>query len=217
MIPDLSDVETATLGHFLPDGFMAPAIQSVIPGARIFGPALTVRMPGADGSALVEALSVARPGEVIVIDRCGDLRHACFGSITATAAQQRGVAGVVIDGFVTDQAALLMLGLPVWCRGRSPITTRNHNISGNVGWPVTCGGVMVDNGDIVLADENGVVVLDPASAAAHAETALKMQEAETDILRRLKAGETLKQINAGTKPENGPRRLTKLNFQQERS
>lgn len=216
MKPDLSQVETATLGHFLPDGFMAPSIQSLIPEARICGPALTVRMPGADGSALIEALSAANPGDVIVIDRCGDLRHACFGSITATAAQQRGVAGVVIDGFVTDQAALLALGLPIWCRGRSPITTRNHDISGDVGGLISCGGVMVSRGDIVLADENGVVVLDPATAAVHAETALKMQQAEIDILRRLRAGETLKQITAETKPENGPRRRRRLSFQQNR-
>ena len=71
---DLSDVETATLGHFLESGFMAPALQALLPERRIFGPALTVRMPGDDGSILVEALSRAEPGQVIVIDRCGDLR-----------------------------------------------------------------------------------------------------------------------------------------------
>jgi len=201
MMPDLSQVETATLGHFLDDGFMVPAIQSLLPGTRAFGPALTVRLPGSDGAALVEALSMAAPGEVIVIDRCGDLRHACFGAVTATAAQARGVAAVVIDGFVTDRSALLALGVPVWCRGHSPITTRNRGMSGEVGGAISCGGVMVRRGDIILADESGVVALDPGRAGDFARTALAMQEAELDILARLRAGETLQQINAAPRHE----------------
>ncbi|WP_434288147.1 RraA family protein [Celeribacter sp. SCSIO 80788] len=215
MIPDLSEIETATLGHFLYEGFMAPALQALIPARRIYGPALTVRLPGRDGSALVEALSVAEPGDVIVVDRCGDMRHACFGAVTAQAAFERGVAGVVIDGFVTDQAALLALGLPVWCRGRSPITTRNRQTTGEVGGLITCGGVPVARGDIILADENGVAVLDPEQAAGHAATALQMQHDEIDILRRLKAGETLKEITAVKKPDDRPqRRLLNLTFRQ---
>lgn len=217
MTPDLSDIETATLGHFLTTGFMAPAIQALIPGTRIWGPALTVRLPGLDGSALVEALAIAEPGEVIVIDRCGDLRHACFGAVTAQAAHARGVAGVIIDGFVTDLSALLALGLPVWCRGRSPITTRNRQMSGHVGGTVTCGGSMVGRGDIILADESGVVVLDPETVAENAAIARQMQHDEIDILRRLKAGETLKAINARTKPEEDGtrRRFLNLNFRQQ--
>ncbi|RWR44779.1 RraA family protein [Sinirhodobacter ferrireducens] len=218
LCPDLSAIETATLGHFLTEGFMAPAIQALIPDRRIWGPALTVRLPGVDGSALVEALSIAAPGEVIVIDRCGDLRHACFGAVTAQAAASRGVAGVVIDGFVTDLSALLALGLPIWCRGRSPVTTRNRQMAGHVGGTVTCGGSMVSRGDIILADESGVVVLDPATVAENAAIARQMQHAEIDILRRLKAGETLKAIQAETKPDDdGTRRsLLNLSFRQQR-
>jgi regulator of RNase E activity RraA len=200
MIPDLSQVETATLGHFLNEGFMAPSIQGLFPERRIWGPALTVRLPGPDGWALVEALSVVAPGEVLVIDRCGDLRHACFGAVTAQAAQARGVAGVVIDGFVTDLAALQELGLPVWCRGRSPLTTRNRRLAGEIGGSITCGGTMVSRGDIILADGNGVVVLDPARAADHVATALHMQQDEHTILERLRAGETLKAITGTATP-----------------
>ncbi|WP_353474297.1 RraA family protein [Salipiger sp. H15] len=196
MLPDLSGVETATLGRVLREGFMAPSIQSLFPGHRIFGPALTVRLPGPDGSALIEALSVAVPGEVIVIDRCGDLRHACFGAVTGHAARARGVAGVVIDGFVTDRAALEALGLPVWCRGRSPLTTRIRNLAGEIGGLISCGGTKVSRGDIILADENGVVVLDPAEAARHAATALRLQQEEAEIIRRLGKGETLAALTA---------------------
>ena len=109
---DYATVETATLGHFLSDGFMVPAIQSVSSGIRIAGPALTVRLPGDDGMALVEALSIAEPGQIVVVDRCGDLRHACWGAVTTNAAIARGVKGAIIDGFITDLSAIRELGFP---------------------------------------------------------------------------------------------------------
>jgi len=198
---DLSDIETATLGHFLDEGFMTPAMQGIVPDARVFGPALTVRLPGSDGTALVHALSSARPGEIIVVDRCGDRRHACWGAVTTAAAQSRGVAGVVIDGFVTDVSAIAAAGFPVWCRGRAPITTRIRGTDGAVGVPVVCGGVRVVPGALVLADENGVVVLDPEDAPAHVEKARAMQAAEPTTIKRLKSGETLAEItNAPSLP-----------------
>lgn len=196
---DLSDIETATLGHFLEVGFMAPSIQGLVPQARVFGPALTVRMAGDDGAPLVEALSGAMPGQVVVIDRCGDLRHACWGAVTTAAAQARGVVGSVIDGFVTDRSAILDAQYSVWCRGRSPITTKPRGLGGDVNVTINCGGVAVRPGDIVLADESGVVVLDPANAAAHMARARQMQTDEITVLARLKAGETLAEITGKTK------------------
>lgn len=194
MTLDLSDIETATLGHFLEDGFMDPAIQGVIPAARAFGPALTVRLPGDDGTALAHALSALEPGQLLVVDRCGDRRHACWGAVLTAAAMARGCAGVVIDGYVTDLSALVAAGFPVWCRGRSPITTKIRGKGGEVGGEVACGGVAVKTGDLILADENGVLALDPATAPEHAARARAMQAAEPETIRRLQAGETLAAI-----------------------
>ncbi|WP_138934731.1 RraA family protein [Roseovarius arcticus] len=191
---DLSDIETATLGHFLSEGFMAPSIQGLVPERRIFGPAFTVRMPSDDGAALVQALAQVQPGQVIVIDRCGDLRHACWGAVTTAAAQARGAAGVVIDGFVTDRSAILAAGFAVWCRGRSPITTKPRGLSGDVNVPINCGGTAVRPGDIILADESGVAVMDPAQASEFCARARQIQHDEIAILERLNAGETLAQI-----------------------
>lgn len=191
---DFSTIETATLGHFLTNGFMSPAIQCVIPSVRIAGPALTVRLPGDDGAALTDALSQVQPGQVIVIDRCGDLRHACWGAVTTHAALSRGAAGVIIDGFITDLSAILESGFPVWCRGRSPITTRNQRLGGEVGNIVSCGGVQVAPNDIILADENGVAVLANDMAVTHCTTAKAMQDAEPELIRRLHNGQTLAQL-----------------------
>ena len=118
----LLDVETATLGHILTEGFMAPSIQRLNDDGRICGPALTVSVPPDDGVILGHAMTLARPGDVVVIDRQGDERHASWGAGMTAAALAAGVAGVIIDGFVTDVAAIRAAGLPVWCRGRSPLT-----------------------------------------------------------------------------------------------
>jgi 4-hydroxy-4-methyl-2-oxoglutarate aldolase len=192
----LAGVETATIGHFREDGFMAPAIQGLSDGIRICGPALTAALPGDDGSALAEALGRARPGEVLVIDRQGDERHACWGAVLTAAALAARLAGIVIDGPVTDVAAIRASGLPVWCRGRSPLTTKRRG-GGTVGTEIRCGGVSVRPGDLVLADENGVAVLDPAGALAVARHALALQAAEPALIARLRAGETLAAIQAG--------------------
>lgn len=196
---DLSAIETATLGHFLETGFMVPSLQALLPERRIFGPALTVRMNGDDGTALVQALSLAQPGQVIVVDRCGDIRHACWGAVTTCAAQERGIVGAVIDGFLTDRSAILAAGFPIWSRGRSPITTKPRGFGGDINVPINCGGAAVRPDDIVLADESGVVVLEPTEAQALAERAQAIQDKELLILERLKAGETLAEITAQPK------------------
>lgn len=195
LIGRLLGIETATFGHLLSDGFMAPSLQQLIEGSRVCGPALTVSMPPDDGVVLAHALTLARRGDIIVIDRQGDERHACWGAVTTAAALAAGVAGVVIDGFVTDVAAIRAAGLPVWCKGRSPLTTKLLGRGGSIHADITCGGVRVRSGDLILADESGVCVLGAAEARRLAGQALAMQEAEPGIIARLAAGEKLDELN----------------------
>lgn len=197
---DHTGIETATLGHFLTDGFLSPAIQCIQPKARIAGPALTVRLPGDDGAALTKALSIVEQGQIIVVDRCGDMRHACWGAVTTHAALSRGAAGAIIDGFITDISAILELGFPVWCRGRSPITTRNRRVGGEVGGVISCGRAQVKPGDLVLADENGVAVLGKDTAEINCARAREIQDAEVTIIRQLYDGQTLSELRQDHAP-----------------
>lgn len=190
----LRKAEPATIGHFLHTGFMEPEIRGLFPDIRIAGTALTVRAPGADGVLIHHAVAQARPGDVLVIDRCGDRKHACVGGAVAYAARKAGIAGIVVDGYVTDIGELRAYGVPVWARGLSPVTTKLLGLGGDFCAPVSCGGVAVRPGDAVFADENGVLVLPPAAIEAAVKRAIAMQEAEKRTLARIDAGESYADI-----------------------
>ncbi len=195
LIALLEEVETATIGHFREAGFFDPAVAAICGNARIAGTAVTALAPGDDGTAICLAVDSLRSGDILVIDRCGDRKHACWGNVLAHAARMRGAVGIIVDGLVTDRAALVQNGPPVWARGVSPITTKLRKTSGGVNVPVSCGGVTVSPGDIILADENGVLALAPNAAEDIANRALAIQAAEPDTIARLSAGESLSTIH----------------------
>jgi regulator of RNase E activity RraA len=199
LVAKLVRAEPATIGHFRDWGFMDPAIRAMQSNVRIAGPAVTVHQPGVDGTIVGYALGQLRPGDVLVVDRCGDTRHAGFGGVVAYAAKCAKVAGVIIDGVVADIGEIRQYGVPVWCRGLSAITTKRIGMAGSFCAPISCGGVAVKPGDVVIADEVGVVVLDPAEAEAAADRAIAMQDAEAKTRARLDAGEKLPDISGATK------------------
>jgi regulator of RNase E activity RraA len=191
----LGRAEPATIGHFRHTGFMAPEIRGLIQGKRIAGTAVTTRCYGADTTIVHYALGKLRPGDVLVIDRAGDHRHATCGGGVAFAARMAGCLGIVIDGMATDIQELREYGLPVWARGLSPVTTKRQFTQGEFCVPISCGGVPVAPGDAVLADENGVLVLKPGEITEAAERAIAMQTAEKQTMARLRAGEKMPDIN----------------------
>lgn len=186
--------EPATIGHFHDRGFLQAHIRALTTAPRTVGTAVTVRCDGADGSVLHHALGQLRPGDFLVVERTDDDGVACLGGASALAAQLRGAVGVVIDGSATDIDELRQIGLPVWARGLSARTTRSLGRSGSFCRPVHCGGVVVNPGDFVLADENGVLVMAPQEAAGLARRACELQHAEQITLARLRAGETYPHI-----------------------
>jgi regulator of RNase E activity RraA len=199
LVEKLVKAEPATIGHFRNWGFMDPAIRAMQPDVRIAGPAVTVRAPGMDGTIVGYALGQVRPGDVLVIDRCGDHRHAAFGGLVAYACKVAGLAGVIIDGVATDIGEVRKYKVPLWCRGLSAVTTKRIGLAGEFCVPVSCGGVAVGPGDVIVADECGIVVLDRAEAEAAAERAIGMQEAEAASRKRLDTGEKLPEISGATK------------------
>ncbi|MBT2324315.1 RraA family protein [Variovorax paradoxus] len=194
LLAALREAELATIGHFHDRGFLHRRIWAVAGARRTAGVAVTVRCEGIDGSILHHALGQLRPGDLLVIDRAGDDEVACLGGASALAAQLRGAVGVVVDGCVTDINDLREIGLPVWARGLSARTTRSDGAVGSFCRPVECGGVQVHAGDLVLADENGILVMSPHEARSLADKAIDMQQAEQATLSRLRAGETYPEI-----------------------
>lgn len=195
----LARCETATIGHFLHDAFLDRELRAVLPGKRVVGTAVTLRLAGPDSALLHYAVGLARPGDFLVIDRSGDDKHACWGGVVTHAAKVAGVVGAAIDGPATDFEEIRKQEVPMWCRGPAPITTKLLGLGGAMNVAVSCGGRAVEPGDAILADESGVVVLKPAEIEAVADRALGMQEREVGLLERIHAGEKLADLSGARK------------------
>ncbi len=184
-------VETATVGHRRHMGFADRSIQGILPGRRIAGTAVTLALPGQDSTLLHHVIQFLRQGDVLVIDRLGDDKHACLGGGVAVAIKATGCEGVVVDGACTDFPEIEEYDLPVWCRGPAPITTRIYGIGGSFNVPVCCGGAVANPGDVVVADFSGVLVMPAGEAEADVDWALGKQEAEPEGHKRMLEGERL--------------------------
>jgi len=191
----LRQAEPATIGHFRHTGFMDPGIRGLLPSKRIAGTAVTARCAGVDTTIVHVALGKLRRGDVLVIDRAGDHKHAACGGGVAYAAREAGCVGIIIDGMATDIDELRDYGIPVWARGLSAVTGKRLFLHGDFCTPVSCGGVAVTPGDAILADENGVLVLKADEITEAARRAIDMQQAEKKTLARIKAGERMPDIN----------------------
>ena len=146
------------------DVAMDARIRAVWRGARVVGPAFTVRTPPGEHPAVKRALEQAAPGDVIVIDGGACVERALWGDKMALRAQELGVAGVVIDGAVRDVAQVEELAFPLFAITSVPTAPRS-DLDGELGGIITCGGRRVEPGDLVVGDDDGVVVV-PRSVAA---------------------------------------------------
>ena len=146
------------------------------PSLRILGPACTVRVFPGDNLMVHKALDVARPGDVIVVDAGGSPMNAVLGDLISTKARHRGIGGFVVDGLIRDLPAILELGdFPVFARGVTPIGPL-HRGPGEINMPISCGGIVVHPGDIVMGDLNGTVVI-PLDCAEELLARLRRQAA----------------------------------------
>lgn len=182
----LAGVETATVGHWRLFGFMDRAIQPLLPKRRVVGTAVTIAIAGPDSTLLHHAAGMLRRGDIVVVDRLGDDKYACWGGGVTVAVKAAGAVAGIVDGPCTDASEIEEVDFPIWSRGLSPITTRLYDLGGGMNIPISCGGAVVMPGDTILADENGVLVIPREEVRAVAEMALEMQEAERNDVTKLK-------------------------------
>lgn len=196
----LKNLSYPTLGHYLEEGFVDPEIRMLVgSGANIAGTAVTVRTTATDSTALHHAAGVIEPGQVLVLDTGGDRFHAPLGEVVATQLRVRGAAGVIVDGVVTDIVQLRSIGVPVYARGTSLLTTKLLGAGGGgIGVPVVCGGVGVSPGDIILADANGVLSLTAAALEAVFAVAEEDDASEPELLRAIADGQLLGALTGAT-------------------
>jgi regulator of RNase E activity RraA len=148
---------------------------------RMAGPAYTVSCPPGDNLMLHAAIYRAEPGSIIVV-QAGDLDYALSGGNVCATAQQRGIAGFVIDGVIRDVAEVREARFPVFARGVSPVPGQKKAL-GTLNQPVICGGVQVHPGDIVVADEEGIAVIPAAQQESVWERA--KQRSDRDLTQSL--------------------------------
>jgi regulator of RNase E activity RraA len=199
LLDRLLAVDFPTLGHYLEEGFCDPRVHRVAGERKMAGRAVTVRITPADSTLLHHVAGLVRPGDVVVVDCGGDHRHAPFGEVVANALAARGAAGAVVDGAATDVAALRRVGLPVYARGLSMLTTKLHGLAGGgLNVPVACGGVPVRPGDLVLGDENGLLVAPADRLAGVLEQALADDAEEPALIAALWQGHPLGALTGAT-------------------
>ncbi len=169
---------------------MGPEVRAMWPGARLLGRAVTARATGLDLAAVVDAIDVAGPGDVLVIESAEGAAVALWGENTTLSARNRGAAGVVVGAPVRDVAAHARWAFPVFATGATP-RAGVFGSRGETQVPVTVGGLVVSPGDAVLGDENGVVVVPAARLAAVLAAVPGVLEKDREVQRALAAGGTV--------------------------
>ncbi|GBD42844.1 4-hydroxy-4-methyl-2-oxoglutarate aldolase/4-carboxy-4-hydroxy-2-oxoadipate aldolase [bacterium HR40] len=196
--PELAEIERlrgVQTGHLADAmsgrGALAPTIRPVLGEEPQFSRVLGIAIPCAcapnDNLALCAALALAGPGDVLVVATEGFTGSAICGDILAGMARNRGVVGIVTDGAVRDRAGLRQVGLPVFAAAITPNSCM-RNGPGTVGLPVVIGGVAVAAGDVVVADEEGVVVVPRAELATVLQRLAAVQAAERAMLEQVATG-----------------------------
>lgn len=172
-------------------GALPSAIKPIHPHFTVSGPALPVVTPPSDNLWIHRAIAEASPGDVLVVSTGQMFQAGYWGEILSTAAVARGLGGVVLDACARDAAELAKVGFPVFARGLCiEGTTKDLRGVGAVGQPVPVGGVVVERGDLVVGDLDGVVVVAHDRVDAVLEAAARRERDEQVILQRLQDGAT---------------------------
>lgn len=187
-VAELGAAGVATVHEAGASGLLDPAITPIQAGTRVGGSAVTVSCAPGDNIMVHAAVEVIEPGDILVIATTSPAPNGLFGELLATSVMTRGCAGVVVDGGVRDVSDLRRMGLPVWTRVIHAAGTVKTT-PGTVNVPVICGGVTVSAGDVVVADDDGVVTVERARAGEVLEAVRTRLGREDETRALLAAGE----------------------------
>ena len=191
IIKALANIPTSTISDAMGRcGAMSSDMKPIFPGARICGPAFTVRVYANDNLMVHLALKEARPGDILIIDSGGYTQCALWGELMSFSARCRGYGGTVIDGGVRDKDAITELSYPVFAKTIIPVGTHKSN-QGSICKPVSCDGVTICPGDIIVGDSDGVVVVPLDQASVVFEKARAILGREDQMRKRIEKGELI--------------------------
>lgn len=187
------------MGRF---GAMDPGVKPVGPRMKFAGSALTVRIRACDNLVIYKALELAQPGDAIVIATNNFQGAATWGDLTSMIAKAKGVAAMVTDGMVRDVDGICHVGVPVFARGTTPNSPFKDG-QGEVNFTVSCGGVTVRPGDILVGDSDGVVVIPREEWDEVLKGVAKILEKENQTVANIEAGKVIPDWVAKTLAERG--------------
>ena len=189
LIDQLAPIGTATVHEAIGRrGYVGPHIMPIQQATKIAGNAVTVISHPGDNGMIHAAVEMCREGDILVVANTAPSTHGMFGDLLATSLMQRGVRGLVIDAGVRDTADLRQMGFPVWSQHVSCQGTVK-NTPGSVNVPIRLGEQIVDPGDVVCADDDGVVIVPRVEAAEALEASNERLAKEEQSRAKLAAGE----------------------------
>lgn len=187
IVEQFSEIAPATAHEVMGRiGAMDYEIKAIYSGMKVCGPAITVLCHPGDNIMLHKAVAIAQPGDILVAN-VGSMMGGYWGEVLTVAAQARGIGGLVLDGGVRDGIAIRKRGFPTFCRGLSMKGTVKETL-GLINHPISCGNVMVNPGDIILGDDDGLVVIPKVEAHEVLKKSHERENKEEKIMEELKKG-----------------------------